>query len=480
MWFTVECEEVDEEASVLVDDEEVYAIYDSGNNTFAFKLEYSSWANKDCLYVKVRKNHNGYATPVVSKPYIVNIEKHNWNDYNLEYTWLDNRFISCGLGKLNENDLLVTNSNEDFLYYFGKGQRVFEVDFQFTSDGVLVGKNNFDKEIPVSYEVLQNNTMDFTIVSFEEICQLLLNYKDMYIVTNIKDTNSIAVDRIFQYMVSCAKKYDESILDRIIIQVYNEEMYSQIMEIYPFKSVIYNLSQKTIDDKKVLQFIKSTGIKVVTINENQISDGLIKKLYDLDCYVYVDSVDEIDLVKKYLSKGVYGYYTNSLCEVDSREYLYDIIWDEMDNQSITYNREQFISYLNSLNSERYIVCFAVVDDASMMMTDELHTIFDKWGFSSNILSDFRYSFIGISNNGKAIVEKYDNEALSYSGKIDEIYVEMQSAGFAFGNYSSICIDGTEYSTNVSGLNIVVYDKYLGKVISKVGFNLFSDYTRTDG
>ncbi len=45
-----------------------------------------------------------------------------------------------------------------------------------------------------------------------------------------------------------------------------------------------------------------------------------------------------------------------------------------------------------------------------------------------------------------------------------------SAGFECGDYSSIIIDGVEYSRNNRGLNIVVYNNETGQVIDTVCFD----------
>ena len=40
---------------------------------------------------------------------------------------------------------------------------------------------------------------------------------------------------------------------------------------------------------------------------------------------------------------------------------------------------------------------------------------------------------------------------------DESNVDVISAGLEVGNYSSIVIDGIEYSMNERGINVVLYD-----------------------
>ena len=49
-------------------------------------------------------------------------------------------------------------------------------------------------------------------------------------------------------------------------------------------------------------------------------------------------------------------------------------------------------------------------------------------------------------------------------------MEIISSGYNTGAYSSIMIEGQEYSMNRSGLNIVVFDNDTQLVVDSVNFN----------
>ena len=55
---------------------------------------------------------------------------------------------------------------------------------------------------------------------------------------------------------------------------------------------------------------------------------------------------------------------------------------------------------------------------------------------------------------------------------DESNVDVISAGLEVGNYSSIVIDGIEYSMNERGINVVLYDTNEKKVIDSLNFDIY--------
>ena len=70
--------------------------------------------------------------------------------------------------------------------------------------------------------------------------------------------------------------------------------------------------------------------------------------------------------------------------------------------------------------------------------------------------------------------------MSCDGEIYGIHYSIVSAGYLVGNRSSIGIDGTEYSKNVRGMNIVVYDLKEKRVMESISFDTCSSEMRVTG
>ena len=119
-------------------------------------------------------------------------------------------------------------------------------------------------------------------------------------------------------------KRDRNLLKRIIPQIYDEQMYDLIMDIYDFPDVIYTLyaTGSTVD--RVVEFVSDKdNIKVVTVNKDEArfqDDGLAEKLSKIDRLVYIHSLLEFDEFAKYAKYGAYGYYAHHLTPVDYNMY----------------------------------------------------------------------------------------------------------------------------------------------------------------
>lgn len=69
-------------------------------------------------------------------------------------------------------------------------------------------------------------------------------------------------------------------------------------------------------------------------------------------------------------------------------------------------------------------------------------------------------------NGNIKMERLSDNLLKY----EKDNIKLISLGANVGGYSSIQIDGIEYSQNNRGLNIVVYDEALKKVVDSICFD----------
>lgn len=170
-----------------------------------------------------------------------------------------------------------TNSYEAFLLNYQLGQRVFEVDLVLTTDGVTVAEHDG----PAWQEhTTGTDDLDFTYDNFvshlaydkyhrldaEDILQIMQQYPDIYLVTDSKYSDSDRVHAQFSEFVRLAESIDPSVLDRIIIQIYNPKMLDYVMDVYPWKSIIYTLyADPNWTPENVLEFVQTSGVKFITM-----------------------------------------------------------------------------------------------------------------------------------------------------------------------------------------------------------------------
>lgn len=236
----------------------------------------------------------------------------------------DNRLVAHALGSI--EDKKETNSKEAFLNSWGHGIRVLEADFSMTSDGTLVVRHDFDQD---SYYTLeqkvigstdmnssryQNEKINFryTPLTAAQLIQMMTEYDDVYIVTDTKSTDIPTIKRQFQAFVDYAKNVEHpEVLERLVIQIYNPEMYEAVKEIHPFKNWIYTLYQtQNPDYDQIAEYCVANGIDVVTINQEIVEPANISKLTQRGIKVYAHTVNRVLDLQKMLNAGCYGIYTD--------------------------------------------------------------------------------------------------------------------------------------------------------------------------
>lgn len=228
-------------------------------------------------------------------------------------------------GAIDGND--YTNSLEAILLNYSSGHRVFEIDFSVTSDNQLICKHGWKNVLqegavsgePMSSQAFMNTPIlgQYTPLSFETLCQLMDKYPDLWIVTDTKDTEVEAVQRDFELLIDTAKACGmESVLDRMIVQIYSEEMYDTVSHIYPFKSWIYTLYKFWLGDKETFQacirFCYENDIDGITTWNYYVTPELmqIANAYDIPWYAHTEN--DVENAKAMISLGLAGIYTDNI------------------------------------------------------------------------------------------------------------------------------------------------------------------------
>lgn len=482
--------------------------YVNEDGSCSFLIDFSEYWDKDTLNLCVAKGFHGYPTKNVSKYFLVDIKKRKKPE--LEYNWLQgNAFIRSSKeieGNLYTEDLLKLLEQS-----YNEGYRVFEMNLDFTSDCVLICSvynnedptnvnrgfeeyeiHNLDKSLAQLKEKSFHNTEDFW-----EICSFLKKNKNAYIIVNVDDKDVNFLYEVFSYITNDTSHIDESILKRLIVQVYNRKMYEQIMQIYPFKSVIYNLKETSDTNEEIISFIQEEGIQAVAISSSQVEDQLLlNSLNDSGCKIYFDSTNSQEYAEFLANKGIYGFYTTAFeksKEMEERinkkreNYIFlrkngidineMVKTDETYDEKVKQNYLTFLSYLDDLKSKRYVICISVKDEAFPLLTDEVRNKLSTLGLDGTAINDYKMSYGAVIDEGRVQKEIVSKESIELDYETEQgVGIHVGSAHFEKGNYSSIVIDGVEYSKNSRGLNIVVYDKMKRNVVDSICFDTYANYT----
>ena len=245
---------------------------------------------------------------------------------NRNYKWHDDILIGHAFGEIDGE--LYTNSKEAFEAAYKRGIRTFEVDLQWTQDKKLVLCHLCSDTISMETDFLEQKINGkYTPMSFSDLIILMQEYPNITIVldTKLKDKSNIALQ--FNEMKRITEEMAcPSILDRIIVQVYNETMFEFVNEIYNFPKYIFTMykryNQKINDSQLqdfdyILSWVEAHNIYAITIFDRLIDDRtepIIKNHSNIK--VFVNTINDVDVAKNYLNNGYYGIYTDSISRQD--------------------------------------------------------------------------------------------------------------------------------------------------------------------
>ncbi len=146
------------------------------------------------------------------------------------------------------------------------------------------------------------------------------------------------------------------------------------------------------------------------------------------------------------------------------------LYNEKKNEYIYYNDISLLDYLDLWMEKDYIILISDKYEVGALINADSRSMLSEMGFY--VLSDLNQydSYIGIVDDGEIRYELSGNEG-------DPIELEMFnwsiiSGGKESGNISSILINNQEYSKSDKGLNIVIYDKLLERVVNQSSFDVY--------
>ncbi len=239
----------------------------------------------------------------------------------------ENPLIAHALGEADGK--IETNSKEAFEESWGSGFRAMEVDFTYTSDGALVARHDFE-ESGSYYRLEQNvndplvmdqNTYKNSPIIYEqtpltavEVLGLMAEYSDVYLITDTKDTDKATVQRQFTDLKKIAEAMGQpELLERIVPQIYSEEMYDWVKEIYPFPEWIYTLYLNYYPNyPEIADFCQEKGIGTVTIEYTRVTKDVLDTLHAKGIKVYAHTINRYKQFEELLALGVDGIYTDRI------------------------------------------------------------------------------------------------------------------------------------------------------------------------
>ncbi|WP_270839099.1 cell wall-binding repeat-containing protein [Peptacetobacter hiranonis] len=244
-----------------------------------------------------------------------------FNHFN--YGWTKHSYIAHALGGIDGKR--YTNSLQALEYNYKKGFRVFEVDLDIASDGELIACHAFDKNalkelgLPEKYSKQKPTSQEFkkqklcgkyNTMTFKDIVSYMEKHPDMYTVIDLKQATNRRVREVYKKIVEDASP---EVLERIIPQIYREELYNEIMKIYDFKSAAFTCyTMQKLNADQITNFCAMNGIKVLVIEGRFYANSLMEKCRAKGIKLYMNTYNDQNEVNSFKKKGAQGFFTDFL------------------------------------------------------------------------------------------------------------------------------------------------------------------------
>ncbi len=245
----------------------------------------------------------------------------------MDNNWVENTtLIAHAMGAI--DGAVYTNSLEAFQENYANGFSVFEVDFQMSADGFpvavhewkqfaeFIGKNNGVFSVPSRAEFKAMRILgEYTPLDFEDVVNLMVKHPDIWIITDMKNATPENAHIMFSAFLNIASAIDSAILDRLIPQVYNNDMMDAIFEIYPWKSAVYTIYQlpNSASFSQAFQYGYKHGIRIFTAPSLDWSNELtmLVKLSGSRLFVHtINNAYDYWIMKE--ENSLWGVYTDTL------------------------------------------------------------------------------------------------------------------------------------------------------------------------
>ncbi len=212
----------------------------------------------------------------------------------------------------------------------------------------------------------------------------------------------------------------------------------------------------------------SRGINI-TVYSNGISEVVNSTAFDTTAANYrqaysLELASELmkdkNNVEKYPEDTLYGKVIRFIVGADD--------YDKANELRLKLGENDVFGFLKAYSKKDKMIIISVRDDASKALTEKDRKAFAEMGLTKLSEIDYRDSYIGIIDGGEATTEIVDH------GKEPIVFeqngITVKSSGRESGNTSSIKFKNIEYSANIRGLNIAIYDKDDNRFVDAQNFD----------
>lgn len=230
---------------------------------------------------------------------------------------LDTSYIIHAAGEI--DGYTTTNSLEALEKSYADGNRIIEIDFNFTSNLYAVCVHDWNYAIMPGYDKEKakrptikqyRNTKiygKFTPLELDSLVEYLRNHEDLYIITDCKEFNIVLARKI--------KEEHPDMMNRFIMQIYSEKDYEEISA-FGYDKIIFTLygldwATKT-NTEYLINFAKTHPLYAYTFPHELCSiDGYVDSLLTIGIPLFIHTVNDFEQQEKFFDMGISGIYTDN-------------------------------------------------------------------------------------------------------------------------------------------------------------------------
>ena len=238
--------------------------------------------------------------------------------YEFDYSWMEgNLLIAHAMGGIDNQNYL--NCKEGMELAYENGYRVFEGDFCLLDDRVVLmhDTGSFFEASGLQEENLDYDSFckaklcgKYTTMDLSDVVLFLSEHPDAWFMTDSKYDKNPHMVHVLSELVIKAQEYDESVLDRIIVQIYNQNMLKSVMDVYPFRSVVYTTYLSNDMDNELIQFCLRTGVGAVTTHGKRMTEDFSSQLSAAGIKSLVFTINDVETAQNYVDMGVSCIYSD--------------------------------------------------------------------------------------------------------------------------------------------------------------------------
>jgi hypothetical protein len=209
------------------------------------------------------------------------------------------------------NGVSGLNCREAMILNYEAGYRLFEVDLNLTSDGKLACVHDWYQYEGIKTEAEWRAAPLYggrRTLMLDDVLDYMAARPDMRLITDTKSFEYPDEDVLRQFEIIYESARERGVLDRVVPQIYNRDMYGLIKSVYDWTSVIYTLYASPDGEREVVDFVtRREDISAVAMPPERLNAPFAALL---KVPVYVHTINDAGEMLSLMDIGAGGFFTD--------------------------------------------------------------------------------------------------------------------------------------------------------------------------